>query len=84
MSPDINTDNENFQMWKFILSVSDAIASDTKHGHIKKTDLLIYLGTIEEAFEKANDPVGNFSGFAMLKLCRSLRKSLESMVLKDH
>ena len=72
---DLNSDE--FELWKYVLSVSDSITTEAKSGDVTKKDLLAYLETIEEAFGKNSDPVKDFQGFVLLELCRSLRRSLD-------
>lgn len=67
---------QDFGLWKFVLSVSDSMAGDQKRGFAKQSEIIAYLETIEEAFNKNNDPIEDFKGFVLLELCRTLKRSL--------
>lgn len=70
MSPD----NDTFQRWKHVLAIAESMDEDAKQGRLGREDLRDYLATIEEVFASA-DPLEEFQGFALLELCRALRRA---------
>ena len=52
---DLNSDE--FELWKYVLSVSDSITTEAKSGDVTKKDLLAYLETITNQTPKVFDAV---------------------------
>lgn len=72
-------EDTNFDIWMSALSISDSITDDLQKGRLNKADLLNYLNTVEELFGTDIDPVEDLKAFVLLQLCRSVRRSLDSL-----
>lgn len=69
----------NFELWKYVLTISQSIEEDLKTGKVGRADLLTYLESIKEIFGKTIDPTEDFQGVVLVELCRSLSRSIESL-----
>lgn len=75
----MGADNKNFEMWKYVLALSETMIKENESGLMNKVALIDYLNTIEETFVESRDPIENFEGYVLVQLCRSFRQSLESL-----
>lgn len=71
--------NENFDLWKSILTTSEIISEATSRNQINRHDLIQQLNAIEEVFAKTIDPSEDFQGYVVLHLCKSLKRSIQQL-----
>ena len=75
--------NENFNLWKSVLTTSEIISEATSQNKINREDLIQQLNAIEEVFAKTVDPSEDFQGYVILHLCRSLRRSIQKICTEN-
>jgi predicted transcriptional regulator len=71
--------NENFDLWKAILTTSEIISEATSRNKISRDDLVQQLNAVEEVFAKTIDPSEDFHGYVILHLCKSLKRSIQQL-----